>query len=115
LKEIEVKKAIAIAALAVVIGSVAAPQASAHTGNHWYWSKASAEAQLREGGVEWRDGTASDVSTIRCFPRGDSLKSSKTGRPLYRHWRCYGKTMDGYKVNVLMHVTGEFSYELTSY
>jgi hypothetical protein len=111
-------KLLASYAAIAVIGSLVVPTfAAAHNRDTWYWNKFSAQVRLRDDGIEWSDGTASGVLSVLCFGRGDSMKSRDRSKPLplYRHFRCHGETDDGNSFNVLLHVTGQYTYVLTEY
>jgi hypothetical protein len=112
------KIAIAVSGLALA----ATPVAGGAPGHDtpWYWNRYKAEATLLEDGVEWADGTYSEVSRAACLGRGDSMRSKTPGKPwpLYRHFRCYGRAYDEVdgitEFSVLLHVTGKFTYVLTA-
>jgi hypothetical protein len=118
-------KTLFVTTIVLALGFTFASAATAHRSSS-YWNHYRAELRLLEDGMEWSDGTASEVLTMKCFGRGDSMRSSSRVKPwpLYRHFRCYGKTMTeydeygdptNYRINVLLHVTGKFTYVITSY
>jgi len=102
---------------AVIASLVMVGGATAHNRSTWYWNHYSAESRLLDDGIEYSDGTYAEVARVKCFGRGDSMRSSNPRKPwpLYRHFRCLGTDTEGYKVNVLLHVTAQNLYVLTDY
>jgi len=89
--------------------------AAGHNRNIWYWTKYKAELRLLEDGVEYSDGSHSDVYDVTCLARGDSMRNRSGGSPLYRHFRCYVSTFDDVEESLLLHITGRDSFVLTRY
>ncbi len=89
--------------------------AAAHNRNSWYWTKHKAELRILEDGIEYNNGSHSEVYNVTCIARGDSMRNSRGGSPLYRHFRCYADTFDDVRESLLLHVTGRDSYVFTRY
>ena len=101
----------------LLAGLIFTTTASSHNRSTWYWNHFSAELSLMDDGIEYSNDTFAEVARVKCFGRGDSLRSSNPEKPspLYRHFRCLGTDTEGFKVNVLLHVTAQRLYVLTSY
>jgi hypothetical protein len=103
--------------ICILASLVLAGTASAHNRSTWYWNHFKAELSLMEDGIEYSDDTYVEVENVKCFGRGNSNRSSNRAKPwpLYRHFRCLGRDTEGFKINVLLHVTAQRLYVLTNY
>jgi hypothetical protein len=104
-----------VAIFASVIFFALAGAAGAHNRGSWYWSPALAQSQLIDDGIEWEEGYEY-VEAARCRGWGKWIISTRTGRKLYKHFRCSVQTViedtgesDAYSMN--FHVTGRYSWE----
>lgn len=89
--------------------------AGAHNRVTFYWSSGLAEHQLVEDGVEWAEGFEY-VDSARCRGFGPFTRSKKSGRRLFKHFRCSvvttsEKTGDQDSYRLTLHVLGRYRWE----